>query len=166
MMTTHKSHQKVRIPRGFEALQQGNTFHFHLDGLLPPHAVLALQTVYGTLSYLIGEEGQPFMRCEALFTTTELSILLPLLVFYPNYVPNEVFFASFYRGTTKESMVAKSQKHLHAITSPEQWAQEMRPIQGAIGKVRGKLSVFDLEVLTIFNRGYVLVGIAEERKTT
>ncbi len=151
----------VQVPKGLGVLEENPVAYFSLDGLLPSNTIFALYGPHGTLSLLESRDGQASILNEQQFTTIELSVLLPLLVFYPDYAPYEVLFASFYQGSVQERIVAKSKRYLEAIASREEWAQEMRRLRDTVQHLREKLAVFDLHISTIRDQGYGFISVLD-----
>ncbi len=107
--------QTVCLPKGKPAdyfLQQQKReqdeekmLYFPLDGMLPAGDTLVLNTALSTLSYLSRGIDCPRLEKQQQFTSSELSLLRPLLELFPHYCPYEVMFASFYNGTINEVTV-------------------------------------------------------------
>lgn len=140
--------------------------HFSLEGLLPPRHTLALNTTLGTLSLLSCSRDQvsPCMLMQQQFTTSELSVLLPLLKLHPHYCPYEIMLASFNYGNTTESVVTRSRERLHEAQQEGIWDQEMRPVRNVLSRARLKMHTFSIEISSILETGYVLMHKPERRR--
>ncbi len=79
--------------------------YFSLEGTLPAGHTLVLNPALGTLSYLSKGIDRPRLEMQQQFTSSELSLLRPLLDLFPHYCPYEVMFASFYNGTITDETV-------------------------------------------------------------
>ena len=87
--------------------------HFSLQGLLPREQTLAWNSTLGTLAHLVLKQDRPHLLMEQQFTTSESSVLLPLLEAYPYYCPYEVLLASFTSGRLTETAIARCRERLH-----------------------------------------------------
>ena len=129
--------------------------HFPLAGLLPPGHILALHRFLGTLSHLTLAQEQPRMLGEQLFSTTEVSLLLPLLEQYPDYCPYEVLWASFH-GSTSEKAIARARTRLQRAREEGDWDEEMRPLRNMLSRARLKPQEMGLDIVSLFETGYLL----------
>jgi hypothetical protein len=129
--------------------------HFPLAGLLPPGHILALHRFLGTLSHLTLVQEQPRMLGEQLFSTTEVSLLLPLLEQYPDYCPYEVLWASFH-GSTSEKAIARARTRLQRAREEGDRDEEMRPLRNMLSRARLKLQEMGLDIVSLFETGYLL----------
>src|SRR5207248_8695594 len=73
---------------------------------------LALSPSLGLLVLLSCDDGVPSLVGAALFTESEMTVLLPLLEQYPHYCPNEVLLASF-RGKVTDRTVERACNELN-----------------------------------------------------
>jgi hypothetical protein len=153
--------QKVYVRKGRTAVAEPKKdveiLHFSLQDALPPGHILALNTKFGTLSYLSYDGDRLSMMMQEQFTSTEMSVLMPLLEMFPYYCPYEVLYASFYNGRVSDEGVAHSRKHLDAALEDGLWDQEMRPIRDALSRTRLKLRGFGIDVSSILATGYILM---------
>jgi len=76
--------------------ERNKILHFSLQDALPLGHTLALNTTFGTLSYLVSDDNHPRLLMQEQFTSTELSVLLPLFEMFPYYCPYETMYAYFY----------------------------------------------------------------------
>src|SRR6185312_10242520 len=104
--------RKVKTPISYMPENNEEILHFSLQGLLPTGHTLALNTTLGTLSHLVCKQDRPYMLLEQQFTTSEISVLMPLLESYPYYCPYEVLLASFNGGRVNEITTARCRKRL------------------------------------------------------
>jgi hypothetical protein len=130
--------------------------HYSLPTALPPGHTLSVNSRLGILSYLISEEGQPRIVLQDELTATEVTTLLPLLDHYPDYCPLEALYACFYRSDTSVQEVDRCRQHLFTAQQAGTWDQEMRPLRGAVSRVRLKLHHFGIDVLALISTGYIL----------
>lgn len=140
--------------------------HFSLEGLLPAGHTLALNISLGTLSLLSSSADQsyPCMLVQEQFTTSELSVLLPLLKLHPHYCPYEIMLASFNYGNMADATVARSRERLHEAQREGIWDQEMRPVRNVLSRARLKMHTFGIEISSILETGYVLMHKPERRR--
>ena len=157
--------RKVKLPVTTQEDEQSDIIHFSLQGLLPTDHTLALNTLLGTLSHLSCIDNQPVMLGEQQFTTSEISVLLPLLEAYPYYSPYEVLLASFNSGRTSESAVARARKRLQEAQEAGIWDQEMRPVRNVLSRTRLKTRSFGIEISSILETGYILMTKKKSRRT-
>src|SRR5437762_10264118 len=88
-------------------------YHFSLQDMLPSGHSLVLNLPFGTLLYLKSDSSLPRLVRQEQFTRTEMSVLLPLLEFFPYYCPHEVLYASFYsNGKVNEANTADARRYL------------------------------------------------------
>ncbi len=156
--------RKVKLPVTGQEDEQSDILHFSLQGLLPTDHTLALNTLLGTLSHLSCVDNQPVMLGEQQFTTSEISVLLPLLEAYPYYSPYEVLLASFNTGRTNETAVARSRKRLLEAQDAGVWDQEMRPVRNVLSRTRLKTRAFGIEISSILETGYILMVKKKSRR--
>jgi hypothetical protein len=153
--------QKVYVRKGKTATcdlkKDIEIMHFSLQDALPPGHILALNTKFGTLSYLSYEGDRLQMMVQEQFTSTELSVLLPLLEMFPYYCPYEVLYASFYNGRTSDDVVEQSRKKLDRAIADGSWDQEMRAVRDALSRTRIKLRHFGIDISSILSTGYILM---------
>jgi hypothetical protein len=129
--------------------------HFVLARLLPSGHVLALRRFQETLSHPTLVQEQPRMLGEQLFSTTEVSLLLPLLDQYPHYCPYEVLWASFH-GSTSEKAIARARTRLQRAREEGYWDEEMRPLRNMLSRARLRLQEMGLDIVSLFETGYLL----------
>jgi hypothetical protein len=146
--------QKNREKRGQEKI-----FHFSLQGALPPGHALVLNLEFGTLFYLeCWDSTQPRLVQQQQLTRTEISVLLPLLEFFPYYCPYEFLYASFYGdGQVNEANTADARRHLQEAEQDGMWHQEMRPVRCALSRTRQKVRSFGIDISSLLATGYMLV---------
>lgn len=146
-------------------LESGQILYFHLQDTLPARHILALNTGLGTLSYLaIDDDQQPRMLAQQQFTHSELSLLRPLLEYYPQYCPHEVMFANFYNGVVSEQTIARARERLREAVEYGTWDHEMRPVRNVLSRTRLKLKDFGMDVLSILETGYMLLVAFDEKR--
>jgi hypothetical protein len=157
--------QAVCLPQGQtsdchqQQLKQDNQemLYFSLEGTLPAGHTLVLNTALGTLSYLSRGVDRPRLEMQQQFTSSELSLLLPLLELFPHYCPYEVMFASFYNGTVTAETVEHCRQHLYKALEEGVWDQQLRPIRNVLSRTRIKLRPFGIDVSSILETGYILM---------
>ncbi len=137
--------------------EKEDILHFSLQSALPPGHTLALNTTFGTLAYLVSEGDTPRLLLQEQFTSTEMSVLMPLLEMFPYYCPYEVMYASFYNGNTAEKTVNRCRERLQEALEADVWDQEIRPIRGALSRARLKLRRFGIDISSILATGYILM---------
>lgn len=137
--------------------------YFPLGGMLPEGQQLVLNTQLGTLSLLENGESLPRLLLQQQFSTSELSLLLPLLEQFPHFCPYAVMFASFYNGTINEATIAAAQRRLNDAMDDGVWDVQLRPIRNVLSRIRFKLRGFDLDIVSILETGYILM-IASRKK--
>jgi len=132
--------------------------HYLLDGLLPPGHSLAFHRGLGTLAHLTIQQDRAVVLSEQQFTEAEITLQVPLLDNYPHHCPYEVLWTSFVWNTTEEQAVSRARPHLQAALEEGGWEEEMRPVRSAISRTRLKLNAMGLDVLNVFQLGYILVA--------
>lgn len=149
----------VRLKTAAEYLKEESDkiLHFSLQSALPEGHSLALNTASGTLSYMACVDNQPRLVMQEQFTSTEMSVLMPLLEMFPYYCPYEVMYASFYKGNVSEKAVARCRERLQDALEGGVWDQEMRPVRGALSRARLKLRSFGIDISSILATGYILM---------
>ena len=140
--------------------------HFTFQQAFPPSHRLALaihtsheQSQSAILSHLVCDASQvPRLLHQEQLTSTEMSVLLPLLEQFPYYCPNEVLYASFYNsGKANEERIEEAREHLKDAMEKGTWEQEMRAIRCAISRTRVKLRPFHIDISSILATGYILL---------
>jgi hypothetical protein len=139
--------------------QAAAIMHFSLQDSLPAGHILALNTTFGTLSYLVADgAGMPRLLRQEQFTNTEMSVLLPMLELFPYYCPYEVLYANFYSGgKAGEEQIAEAREHLDTAMEDGVWDQEMRPVRCALSRTRLKMRTFNVDISSILATGYILL---------
>ena len=165
--------QTVCLPKGKPAdyfLQQQKReqdkekmLYFPLDGMLPAGDTLVLNTALSTLSYLSRGIDCPRLEKQQRFTSSELSLLRPLLELFPHYCPYEVMFASFYNGTINEVTVEHCRQLLYEALEDGAWDQQLRPIRNVLSRTRLKLRPFGIDISSILETGYILMVPPREK---
>jgi hypothetical protein len=136
--------------------------HFSLQDSLPAGHTLALNTTFGTVSYLVTEGNIPRLVRQEQLTNTEMSVLMPLLELFPYYCPYEVLYASFYgSGKVTDSNVARARERLQEAQEAGTWDQEMRPVRCALSRTRLKMRSFGVDISSILATGYILMVVTE-----
>ena len=135
----------------------GEMLYFPLEGTLPAGHTLVLNIRLGTLSYLSRGIDRPRLEMQQQFTSSELSLLRPLLELYPHYCPYEVMFASFYNGTITDEMVEQYRQRLYEALEADIWDQQLRPIRNVLSRTRIKLRPFGIDISSILETGYILM---------
>ncbi len=131
--------------------------YFAPEGLLPAGHTLVLNRKLGTLSYLSKGTDRPRLLMQQQFTSSELSLLLPLLELFPDYCPYEVMFASFYNGTITDETVELCRQRLYDALESGTWDQELRPLRNVLSSTRMKLRPFGIDISSILETGYILI---------
>jgi hypothetical protein len=131
--------------------------YFSLEGTLPAGHTLVLNTALGTLSYLSRGIDRPRLEIQQQFTSSELSLLRPLLELFPHYCPYEVLFASFYNGMITGETVEQCRQLLYKALEEGVWDQQLRPIRNVLSRTRIKLRPFGIDISSILETGYVLM---------
>jgi hypothetical protein len=137
--------------------------YFLLDGALPEGQILALNRELGTLSLLSSNANRPCLLAQQQFTTSELSLLLPLLELFPHYCPYELMFASFYNGIVTEAAVERCREQLQDAMDDGVWDQQMRPVRNVLSRIRFKMRSFNIDITSILETGYVLMLSSKRR---
>lgn len=130
--------------------------HFSLQGALPVGHTLALYRPLGILSYIVTDGEQPRLVEQQQFTSSELSLLLPLLDSYPYYCPYEVLLAHFYHTHVTEKVITRCRERLQQAREDNTWDLEIRSIRNMLSRVRIKARVLGLEISSILDTGYLL----------
>lgn len=156
--------QAVCLPKGktsdyYQMQKQGNEtiLYFPLEHALPAGHTLVLNTALGTLSYLSNGTDRPKMEVQQQFTSSELSVLHPLLELFPHYCPYEVIFASFYNGSITNETVEHCRQRLYEALEAGTWDQQLRPIRNVLSRARLKLRSFNIDISSILETGYILM---------
>jgi hypothetical protein len=131
--------------------------YFAPGGLLPAGHTLVLNGALGTLSYLSRGVDRPRLVMQQQFTSSELSLLLPLLELFPDYCPYEVMFASFYNGTITDEAVERCRQRLYEALERGTWDQQLRPLRNVLSRTRMKLRPFGIDISSILETGYILM---------
>jgi hypothetical protein len=133
--------------------------HFELPELLPRTHTLALNTHLGTLALLTIDPAttHPTLLAEQQFSSSELSVLVPLLQLYPHYCPYEVLLASFNCGNTDEATIDRFRLRLQEAQFAGVWDYEMRPVRNILSRTRFKLRDLGIEISSILETGYILM---------
>lgn len=134
--------------------------HFSVQGLLPLGHTFALNASLGTLCQLGVRADCPHLLMEQQFAASELSVLMPLLESYPYYCPYEQLFASFTYGRATESTMERCRVHLQEAMNEGVWDHEMRPMRNVLSRTRLKTRCFGIEIASILETGYILMGSA------
>ncbi len=158
--------QKVYLrkkPVEMSSQELDKILHFSLQDSLPAGHSLALNTAFGTISYLVCDDSRiPRLLKQEQFTNTEMSVLLPLLELFPYYCPYEVLYASFYgNGKMTDSAIASARRHLEEAQQQGVWDQEMRPVRCALSRTRLKIRGFGVDISSILSTGYILMLTVE-----
>ena len=149
------------IKQGDEAI-----CHLEMAGLLPENQVLALNNRLGTLALLTGDSSSehPTLLVEQQFSSSEMSVLVPLLQSYPHYCPYEVLLSSFNNGNTTEASIERTRLRLQEAQFAGVWDYEMRPVRNILSRTRFKLRDFGIEPSSIIETGYILVYLPMRAK--
>jgi hypothetical protein len=131
--------------------------HFPLPDLLPEGYTFALNIPLGTLSLLSHSDDGPTLWMEQQFTNSEVCVLLPLLQLYPHYCPYEVMLAHFNSRNVDEQNIVKSRNRLQEAQELGFWEYEMRPVRNVLSRTRLKIQVFNIDIISILETGYVLM---------
>ena len=131
--------------------------YFAPGGLIPAGHTLVLNRELGTLSHLSKGTDRPRLVMQQQFTSSELSLLLPLLELFPDYCPYEVMFASFYNGTITDETVELSRQRLYEALERGTWDQQLRPLRNVLSRTRMKLRPFGIDISSILETGYILM---------
>ena len=130
--------------------------YFFLQEELSSEHRLALNPASGTLAYLVWDGRQVQMVLQQQFTSSELSLLVPLLKSYPYYCPYDVMYAHFYNGTITEEEIAQARRHLQNAMNRGTWEQEMKPVRNVLSRTRAKLQPFGYTISSILETGYIV----------
>jgi hypothetical protein len=133
-----------------------SVLHFSLHGVLPAGHTLALYRPLGVLSYIVTDVGQPRLVEQQQFTSSELSLLLPLLDSYPHYCPYEILFAHFYHTHVTEKVIARCRERLQQAREENTWDLEIRSVRNTLSRVRIKARTLGMEISSILDTGYLL----------
>ncbi|MDQ2906724.1 MAG: hypothetical protein M3Y81_24710 [Chloroflexota bacterium] len=150
------AYREETIPSSILTRENEQIRHFSLSGIMPAGYSLALNIPLGTLSCLSSSDGEPRLVIQQQFTTSELSVLLPILTSFPYYCPYEELFASFYNGTVTEILIEDCRQRLQDALDTGNWEQQMRPIRNVLSRVRIKMRAFGVNISPILETGYML----------
>lgn len=158
---------------GKSSLHEGQVSSLNTDpkSLLPPGHLLAVNSELGTVIQIANGNPFPSIIHEESFTSRELSLLLPLLLDYPNYCPNERMLTSFNQSTLKEREVEKTRNGLYEalqqdIDQPSRsWDEKLRPLRNVLSRTRLKLRPFKIDIGSILVTGYILLPLNIEKPT-
>ena len=152
----YNGYQSRSFPLDYrQARDSAKILHFSLQDTLPSGHSLALNLACGSLLLL---DSTPCLLQQEQFTHTEMSVLLPLLVLFPYYCPNEVLYASFYSdGKVNEESTAQARNYLTKASAEGLWEQEMRPVRSALSRTRIKVRSFGIDISSILATGYILI---------
>jgi hypothetical protein len=131
--------------------------YFTPGGLLPVGHTLVLNRALGTLSYLSKGVDRPQLVMQQQFTSSELSLLLPLFELFPDYCPYEVMFASFYNGAITDETIELCRQRLYEALERGTWDQQLRPLRNVLSRTRMKLHAFGIDISSILETGYILI---------
>ena len=151
--------RKVKTSVYFVKQTDEAIMHFEMPDLLPQGQTLALNSKLGTLALLTSDPDtvHPILLAEQQFSSSELSVLVPLLQIYPHYCPYEVLLASFNTGNTDEANVARFRLRLQEAQYAGVWDYEMRPVRNILSRTRFNLRDFGIEISSILETGYLLI---------
>ncbi len=130
--------------------------YFPFTGALPQGHTLVLDLVLGTLSELALCNEGPRQVMKQQFTTSELSLLVPLLESYPYFCPYELMFASFYNGEVTDELLEQCRRRLQVALEGDNWDVVMRPIRNVLSRIRFKLRPFGIDISSLLETGYLL----------
>lgn len=136
--------------------------HFELENLLPENQTLALNPKLGILTLLTSDPAtpnHPLLLAEQQFSSSEMSVLVPLLQAHPHYCPYEVLLASFNCGNTTETTVERFRLRLQEAHFAGVWDYELRPLRNILSRTRFKLRSFDIEITSILENAYLLIHL-------
>jgi hypothetical protein len=135
----------------------------------PEECVFALSWEHQSISLLQGGGGsggeggnsrRPRLLGQVLLTERELDVFLAMRAHHPSFVPYEVVLAAFLRGYEASRraevtrIVAESLQEAHLAG---QWDAEIRPLRNCVSRVRFKVRVLGLEVISLLDTGYMLM---------
>ena len=145
--------------------QPEEIIHFEMANLLPEGQTLALNTRLGTLALLSMDttNAYPTLLGEQQFSSSELSVLLPLLWLYPQFCPYEVLLASFNCGNTDQATIDRYRLRLQEAQFAGVWDYEMRPVRNILSRARFKLRDLGIEISSILETGYLLIYLPGRR---
>lgn len=159
------SFRKVKTPAYAVGQTDETIIHFELANLLPDDQILALNSRFGTLSLLTSqsETTHPVLLGEQQFSSSEMSVLIPLLQLYPHYCPYEVLLANFNCGNTAEETIERFRLRLQEAQFAGVWDYEMRPVRNILSRTRFKLRDLGIEISSILETGYILTYMHPRR---
>lgn len=155
------SFRKVKSPVYAVGQIDETIIHFTLANLLPDDQTLALNTRLGTLALLTNQSEtiHPILLGEQQFSSSEMSVLIPLLQLYPHYCPYEVLLANFNCGNTAEATIERFRVRLQEAQFAGVWDYEMRPVRNILSRTRFKLRDLGIEISSILETGYILTSL-------
>lgn len=136
--------------------------HFSLQGVLPEGHTLAIDTNNLVAAIMIVEHGKPRMHKLASFTDMEMLVFLPLISSHPYYAPYEDLYASYTWGTTEKRDDAR--EILNAAQEINEWDFAMRPLRNVLSRTRLKTRQLGIEISSILETGYIIMGLFERRR--
>lgn len=138
----------------FAFVPDEDILHFTLTGFLPEGQTAKVCKL--VLSALKAHNGQAYLQWQEVLTATEMSVLLPLLEWFPYYCPTDDLFAWFYNGRVNERILEKVRPHLRAAEEAGLLDQELRPCRAAISRLRLRLRPHGFDVASVMQSGYIL----------
>lgn len=156
MQTASKPERKQAASSTKKTQAQEKIAYFSFAGALPEKHTLVLNLALGTLSELAICDNGPRLLTQQQFTTSELSLLVPLLESYPYFCPYELMFARFYNGEVTEEILEQCRRRLQAALAGDNWDVVMRPIRNVLSRIRFKLRPFDIDISSLLETGYLL----------
>ena len=132
--------------------------HFSLQDLLPASHVLTVHLRKFLVCELAAIDAMPYLLWQEVLTSTELSVLLPVLEWFPYYCPHEVVFARFTHPAATEQEIERARTQLQEAQETGIWDQTIRPARSAISRTRLKLRPHGLDLVSVVMLGYLLKG--------
>lgn len=143
-------------PISAPSLETEEILHFSLDGLLPEEHTLAIDLTTEVMALLTLRSDRCFLLSTQQLTPGERYVLIPLLESYPYFCTYELLFASYNSTHPTEAAIERCRKQLHAAEETGTWDQLVRPMRGNLSRVRFKLRLIGLDVVSLLSTGYIL----------
>ncbi len=153
----HQAHEDRPLPPLLEHSGSLTIRHYLLPGLFPDSQIFAFNTELDTLMQIAFDMSGSRLIAEQQFTTSETSVLLPLLNSFPHFCPYEELLASFNNGEVTDALIVFCRQRLLDAQHAGVWDREMRPVRNVLSRTRLKLHAFGIDVKSLLETGYVLM---------
>lgn len=132
--------------------------HYCLDNILGIEATLSLNEELSTIALMTtAHNGRPTMIGEVQATPVEFNMFFQILESFPHACTYDILHAAYNNREVNAEKVKLAREFLMNAEENKIWDGEVRPLRGAISRLRIKNRKMGIEIAAVLKTGYTIM---------